>query len=221
MADDVPATTLCTWAQFTSGPFADLGRSYEDPEAQLEVLSEATRLCEDAIDRRLVPFVGHVDVLDCYGINPDEYPNQGAATSQQAALGQSYANSLGGDTGVRRVWVREYGVRYPELWTYANVSVQIETTYGGAATATAIDQLPDVDSGALWFSLGTWVPIGSKARVTYSGGYTVAIPASLVRAGKFMTAYVVLREIQPSKVTRDPAALRDDALFALSAYARD
>lgn len=219
MADDRPVP-LCTWAQFTAGAFNDLARGCDQPSDQNGILSEATRLIEQAVDRRLAPFTGLVETVRATGVDPDEYPAAGIPVSQSAALGQSYANALGnGDNGVRHAWLNEFAARNPELWTYSNVTVSVTTTYGGNMPATIIG--PEPDSGHVWFSLGTWVPPGSLVRVVYGGGYTVAIPADLVRAGKLMVASLIMREIQPAKANRDPSALWDDAVRAAAGYVRD
>ncbi len=219
MGVDNPVT-LCSWEQFTNGAFSDLARNYTDAGAQQEILVEATRLCESAAQRRLVPFTGMVETHRATGIDPDEYPGGGAPMSQQAALGQSFATALGGDAGgVRHVWLNEHATRYPELWTYTGVSVEVTTSLG-STTVPAVTG-PEVDSGHLWFALGTWLPVGSLVRVTYGGGYTVAIPGDLVRAGKLMTAAIVMRELMPTKQTRDPQGLWNDAVLALAGYARD
>ncbi len=212
-------TTLCTWAQFTSGAFSDLARNYVDPGAQAEILTEATRLVEQVCDRRLVGFSGLVETKRATGTDPDEYPMQGVPTSVGAALGQSYAGALGSDDGVRHVWVDQYAPRNQDLWAYADVSVRVGTTYGGAATATVSG--PDPDTGHIWLSMGTWVPVGSLVTITYGGGYTVAIPADLQRGGKLMTAAILMRELQPTKQSRDPSALREDAIAAVGGYIRD
>lgn len=218
MGDDRPVP-LCTWAQFTSGAFNDLARSYDQPTDQNDLLYEATRLIERAVDRRLVPFTGITETVRATGVDPDEYPSMGVPVSQAGALGQSYADALGGDNGVRHAWLSQFAPHMTELWTYSDVSVSIATTFGGSLKAT-IDG-PEVDSGHVWFSLGTWVPIGSLVKFVYSGGYTVAIPADLVRAGKLMVAALIMREIQPSKQSRDPSALWDDAVKAAAGYIRD
>lgn len=209
---------LCTWAQFTNGAFADLARNYTDAGAQAELLVEATRMCEQATDRRLAPFTGLTETQRATGGDPDEYPGGGVPVSAAASLGQSYADALGSDNSVRHVWLHEYAPRNPEMWAYSGVSVQVETTY--ASTQTAGVSGPEPDSGHMWFSLGTWVPAGSLIRVTYGGGYQT-YPADLVRAGKLMVASLIMREIQPTKQTRDPQGLRDEALLALGGYTRD
>lgn len=212
-------TTLCTWAQFESGAFADLARGYTNPAAQTELLVEATRLCEQLTERRLVPFTGMTETHRATGGDPDEYPAAGVPMSQAASLGQSYARALGdvGDS-VRHVWLHEHAARYPEMWAYTGVSAQVITTYGGS-TAVSVTG-PEPDSGHIWLSLGSWVPPGSLIRFVYGGGYTT-IPADLVRAGKLMTASLIMRELQPNKLTRDPQGLWGDAVMALAGYSRD
>lgn len=216
MGLDQPAV-LCTWAQFTAGAFNDLARNYTDASGQDEILAESTRLIEQSCDRRLVPFT-ITESLRATGVDPDEYPNPGLPTSQAASLGMSQAGALGTDDGVRHVWVTEYAARNQDLWTYTDVAVTVETTYGGTAAATVSG--PEPDSGHMWFRLGTFCPVGSLVRVRYSGGYTVAIPADLQRAGKLMTAALVMRELIPNKQTRDPAALWDEAVKAAAGYVR-
>jgi len=218
MAADNP-TPLCTWPQFSSGRFSDLGREISDPQTQLDILVEATRLAEGVCDRRLAPFTGLVETCRAVGVDPEEYPGAMTPTTQASALGMSYASALGGDDGVRRVWVEQYAPRYPEMWAYSGVSVSIGTTYGGSGAATGFTG-PDPDTGYLWLSAGAYVPVGSLVKITYGGGYQT-YPADLVRAGKLMTAWVLMRELAPTKQTRDPNSLWDDASRALAGYIRE
>lgn len=221
MTADSPVL-LCEWDQFASGAFQDLARNYVDPAAQGQILAEATRLCEQVTGRRLVPFAGMTETHRATGIDPDEYPAAGLPISASAAIGQSYADALGADDGVRHVWLNEFAARYPEMWCYTGVSVSVVTTYGGAGnTAAAAISGPEPDSGHVWFSLGTWVPIGSLIRITYGGGYAPVVPADLTRAAKLMVAQIIMRELQPTKQTRDPNALWDDAVRALGGYIRE
>jgi hypothetical protein len=209
---------LCDWEQFTQGAFSDLARDYRDPGAQTELLQESTRLVEGACGRRLVPFTGHVEAQRATGVDPDEYPGGSRPMDQSSALGMSYAGALGADDGVRHAWLEEWAPRYPEMWEYTGVEVSTTTTFGGTTSTTIIG--PEPDSGHVWFSLGMWVPVGSLVRFRYGGGYATT-PADLQRASKFMTAWLILRELQPSKQTRDPDAVYEDAIKACSAYVRD
>ncbi len=223
MAEDTPVT-LCTWEDFSRGAFNDLARSYTDGVEQQRILIEATRLIEQITDRRLVPFTGHTETCRATGVDPDEYPLAGAPVSAQAAMGQSYANALGSDDGVRHVWLREFAARYPEMWHYTDVTVSVVSTYGGttgAGSGSPIGMVgPEPDTGHLWFPMGTWVPVGSMVRMVYGGGYD-PIPADLVRGGKLMTAAIIMREIQPTKQARDPRALWEEAALAVAGYNRD
>jgi hypothetical protein len=221
VADTV--TPLCTWSEFTNGAFANLARQYTDPTAQLDLLQEATRLCEEVADRRLAPFTGIFESFRGSGVDPDEYTDSSNLPLDLAGtLGRSYAYALGASTLVRHCWLREYAPRYPEMWSYSNVSISIVRSYGGGETV-GVSQFdgPEVDSGHVWFHLGKFIPIGSLIRVTYSGGYTVSVPASLRRAGKLMTASLVIRELQPSQQTHDPALLHDEAAEICASFGRE
>jgi hypothetical protein len=216
-------TPLCNWAQFTSGAFANLARNYTDPSAQNDILAESTRLCEGAADgRRLAPFTGLFESHRADGVDPDEYTDAANLPLDLAGtLGKSYAYSLGASTLVRHCWLREYAPKQPELWTYSNLSVEVVRSYGGSENIpfTQYDG-PEADSGHVWFHLGKFIPIGSLIRVTYSGGYTVATPADLRRAAKFMTASLVVLELNLG-ATHDPTLLREEAEAICAGYGRD
>lgn len=222
MSDNV--VPLCTWAQFTSGAFANLARNYTDPSAQSDILAEATRMCERVAGRRLAPFSGVTESHRAQGVDPDEYTDSANLPMDlQGALGRSYANALGASTLVRHCWVREYAPHHPEMWTYSNVSITVARTYGGSQLLTAGSQYsgPNVDSGHIWFTLGQFIPIASLIYVTYSGGYTIATPSDLRRACKLMTAALVIRELQPAQQQHDPDRLSDEAEAICANYGRD
>lgn len=215
-------TPLCSWAEFTSGAFADLARSYTDPAAQTAILAESTRMCEEVTTRRLAPFIATVETHRAQGIDPDEYTDAAnLPLDLQGTLGRSYAFALGASTLIRHCWLNEFAPRYPEMWSYSDVSITIVRSYGGTEVLTPaqIDG-PEPDSGHVWFHLGLFIPIGSLIRVTYSGGYAT-IPADLRRAAKLMTASLIVRELQPSAQSRDPDLLYKEAVQALTAYCRD
>lgn len=207
MADST--TPLCTWGQFTSGAFADLAKRYTDQQAQADLLLEATRLCEQEVNRRFAPFTGMTETHPARSVDPGKY-------GSPASL--SYAN----DT-VRHCWLNEHAPRYPEMWTYSNVSVKLARPLSGNPNLVGtLVQGPEPDSGHMWFDLGLPVPTHSTifVKVTYGGGYTT-MPADLVRAGKFMTASLIVRELAPSPQGRDPETLHADAVTALVGYTRD
>jgi hypothetical protein len=213
-------TPLCTATQFQEGPYADLVRDYS-PTALNDVLVEATRSCETECSRRLVPFT-KTETHRAEGIDPDEYADSSNLPMDlQGTLGRSYAYALGASTLVRHCWLNEYAPVYEDMWAYSNVSVTIVRSYGGSQNLVTSQLIgPENDSGHVWFQLGTFLPIGSLLRVTYSGGYSIAIPADLVRAGRFMTAYLVCRDLNPADTAHDPDQLHVDALMRLANYMR-
>ena len=157
------------------------------------------------------------------GIDPDEYADSANLPMDlQGTLGRSYAYALGASTLVRHCWLNEYACRYQDLWSYSvSPSITIVRSYGGSQVLAASQVIgPEVDSGHVWFQLGTFLPVGSLIRVTYSGGYTVAVPADLVRACKYMAAWMAVKELNPGTTDRDPEALHTDALMILSNYER-
>lgn len=219
MPDDNPAP-LATFAQFSTGPFADLVRDYDETAGQ-DLMIEATRLCETEADRRFSPFT-LTETHRATGMDPDEYADgANLPLDIQGTIGRSYAMSLGATTLVRHCWLNEFAARFPEYWSYTDVAVTIIRSYGGSQNM-AVSQLvgPEPDSGHLWFQLGTFMPIGSLIRVTYSGGYTT-YPADLVRAAKFMAASIVVRELDPAQTGgHDPDVLYNNACKALTPYMR-
>jgi hypothetical protein len=219
VAADEPVP-LATFAQLNTGAFADLVRDY-DPQAQEDLMIEATRMCESEADRRLVPFT-LTESHRAEGVDPDEYADvANLPMDLQGTIGSSYANALGSTTSlVRHCWLNEYGSRYPEFWAYTDVAVQIVRSYGGSENFT-VSQLigPEPDSGHLWFQLGTFLPVASIIRVTYSAGYTT-IPANLARACKYMAASIAVRELDPGSSAHDPDLLYNNALNVLKPYLR-
>lgn len=218
MADTV--IPLCTSAQFTAGAFSDLVKGYTT-QALADLMGEATRACEDATERRLAPFT-ITELSRAEGIDPDEYTDSANLPMDiRSTLGASYAMALGASSLVRHSWVSEFAPRYQDMWAYSNVSVTVIRSYGGTQAVTAAQILsgPEPDTGHLWFQLGMFLPVGSRVQVTYSGGYTT-VPASLVRACKFMAAYLAVRELNPEASDHDPDRLHQDALEWLGPFAR-
>lgn len=223
MAADNP-TPLVTWAQLTEGPLADLVRSYPSGQAQTDLLIEATRVCEEHCDRRLVPFTGLIETHRADGIDPDEYMDSGAMPLDLAgSLGRNWAASFGSTAMIRRMHLSEYAPRYPEMWAYSNVTVQVVRSYGGSETVLPgnLTMGPQPDTGFLWFQLGQFIPAGSIIQVTYSGGYQT-IPASLVRAAKYMVGSIAATELDPNGQAHghDPDLLRAKAEEILTDYVR-
>lgn len=219
MAADSPVP-LASSADMQDGQFADLVRDYSTGALD-QLMVEATRVCEGIAGRRLAPFTGVPETHRATGIDPDEYTEAANfPLDLQGTLGRSYSNALGGGDQVRHVWLNEHAARYPEMWTYTNVQVTILRSYGGSQTVAAASLIgAEPDSGHIWFTLGTFLPLGSLIRVTYDGGYTT-VPADLGRAGKLQAAVLVLGEIDPAgtQFGHDPGALRKQAEEILCRY---
>lgn len=211
MPDADPVAPLCSYSQFNEGAFADLVSQFSQTAVN-DMLIEATRKCEDLCDRRLAPFTGLVETTRAGGIDPDEYAGTtNIPVSIQGTLGMSEASALNMTNLVRHHWLRETPPRYQDLWTYPSVTVTVVRSYGGTQQLSAGQILdgPD-DLGHVWFQLGQFIPVGSYIRIQYSGGYTVAIPGSLVRACRYITAGIAVTELDPNSTQHDP-----DRLFAL------
>ncbi len=208
---------LATVGQLTDGPLADLVKDYT-PDGLTQLCLRATRECEGVVNRRLAPFTGHVEAVRASGIDPDEYGGQGSMPLDMAGtLGRSFAYAMGAGDLVRHHWLSEFAPRYPEMWTYSDVTITIVRSYGGNANVpvTSIEG-PEPDTGHVWFRIGTFLPVGSLIRVRYGGGYTT-MPADLVSAGRFMAASIAVRELDPLAVEK-ATALRDEAIAKLKSY---
>lgn len=212
---------LCSVSQFTESAFGDLVAEWP-AQAKADLVTEATRICEgEAGGRRLAPFT-ITETTRADAIDPDEYP-PGADMPMpiQGTVGWSQALALGGNDLVRHCWLSQFPVRYPDLWQYSNVSVTVIRSYAGTEVLQQAQILdgPD-DTGHLWFQIGTLVPVGSRIRNTYSGGFVLAVPADLVRAAKLVSAWLAIGELNPGSTDHDPDKLYTDALLILANYAR-
>lgn len=217
-------TPLVTWAQLTEGPLGDLVRSYQAGQPQADLLAEATRLCEEHCDRRLAPFAGLIETHRADGIDPDEYMDSGAMPLDLAgSLGRNWAASFGSTAMIRRIHLSEYATRYPEMWAYSDVTVTVYRSYGGSETVLPgnLTLGPQPDTGFLWFQLGQFIPAASMIQVTYSGGYQT-VPASLMRAAKFMAGSIAATELDPTgqQHGHDPVDLKAKAEDILDRYVR-
>ncbi|NUP39523.1 MAG: hypothetical protein HOY76_21550, partial [Streptomyces sp.] len=193
MAADSPVP-LATSADMQAGQFADLVRDYSASDLD-QMMIEATRVCEGIAGRRLAPFTGVPETHRATGIDPDEYTDSTSLPMDTlGSLGRSYANALGAGDQVRHCWLNEFAPRYPEMWTYSNLHVTIVRSYGGTQVVNAANLIgAEADSGHVWFTLGTFLPLGSLIRVQYDGGYST-VPADLGRACKLQAAVLVLGE---------------------------
>ena len=219
MAADAPVPPASA-ADMQEGQFADLVRDYS-ANALDQLMIDATRVCEGIAGRRLAPFTGVPETHRATGIDPDEYTDStNLPMDILGSLGRSYANALGAGDQVRHVWLNEFAPRYPEMWTYSNLQVTILRSYGGTQVVNTASLIgAENDSGHIWFTLGTFLPLGSLIRIQYDGGYST-VPADLSRASKLKAAVLVLGEIDPggNHFGHDPGALDEQADKILCRY---
>lgn len=216
MADNV--TPLASAAQLLQGRFADLVRDF-DPAALDEIMIEATRLCEDHVDRRLAPFTGLIETQRADALDVEDALDAYVPLDPTSQLGFSRAQSLGSTLLTRHFWVREYPPRYPDFWTGSISGIELLRSFSGIQTVDVSQVQYEQDTGHVRFQLGTFVPPGTTIVATYSGGYST-IPASLVRACKLMAASLAATELDPMQPGHDPGALRADAEDALERFVR-
>lgn len=216
MADTV--TPLATTAQLQAGKFADLVRDY-DPGSLDQIMIEATRMCEDHVDRRLAPFTGLVETQRADALDVEDALDAYVPLDPTAQLGFSRASSLGSTLLTRHFWTREFPARYPDMWHGAITGIQLLRSFSGVQTVDVSQVQYEPDTGHCRFQLGTFVPAGTTIVVTYSGGYST-VPASLVRACKLFAASLVASELDPMQPGHDPGALRADAEDALDRFMR-
>lgn len=213
---------LCTASQFTAGGYADLASAYTGELDEL--MAEATRGCEGIAKRKLAWFTGLTETTRASGIDPDEFAaSMDMPMSLRSTLGLDYATALGGAGNmVRHCWLRETAPIHQELWAYESFQVKIVRSYGGEETLTQACILdgPDPDTGHVWFQLGEFIPVGSRIKVTYSGGYQTA-PGDLTRACKYLAASMIVHELDPDSTGHNPDQLENLARKWLAPYCRD
>lgn len=96
------------------------------------------------------------------------------------------------------------------MWIYPDVQVLILRSSGGSQLIEPSRLVgPEPDSGHVWFPSGAYLPAGSLIRVTYSGGYTRAVPASLSRVCQLMAAHLAVTELRPGTTQHDADILRE------------
>ncbi|MCC9307686.1 hypothetical protein LN042_11325 [Kitasatospora sp. RB6PN24] len=219
MTLDTPVP-LATVAQFTEGPFANLVSGYS-AQAQSDLMLQATRACESACDRRLVPFAALVETQRADAMDIEDALDSYVPLDPTSQLGFSRAQSLGSTLLVRHFWVREFPARYPELWTGSISNIALLRSYSGTQSVNVSTVQYETDTGHVRFQLGTFVPPGTTIVVTYSGGYAT-VPADLVQACQFMAASMAVKQLDPvdGRSGHDPDALRADALEMLAPYSR-
>jgi hypothetical protein len=203
-----PVASLATLADFTVGAFKDLVSDYPE-EATQEALNEATRLMEDITSRRLAPFTGLTETVRVDTIPPDEHA-QVQVTNPRLPRTPPAGFDPVLNAQVRHCWLLQRPPRYPDLWTYDVTGIMVSGANPYSIPAGQILYGPD-DEGHMWFQPGQYLAAGSRIQPTYGGGYTAAIPATLVRCCKYFAAAFIIRELNPDTQTPDPDALYSSA----------
>jgi hypothetical protein len=165
-----------------------------------DLMYRATRACESYCGRRLAPFVGLTESHRAEGADPDELAEAGLTmpADVRTVIAGSYGTALGMGAAqwVRRCWVKQTPPLYEEMWSYSDVSITLYRSFGNS-TEVPVGELIgggiEPETGLLWFKLGTFLPPGSRVRVTYSGGYHT-VPADLVEACRLMAAAAAVDE---------------------------
>ena len=219
MAFDQPIP-LATAAQMTEGPFANLVQGFS-AQALTNIMLTATRSCESACDRRLVPFTSLVETQRADSVDVEDAINAYVPRNPTSQLVVARAASLVSTLLVLHCCLREYPARYPELWSASIQSINLYRSFAGQQTVLPSTMQFEPDTGHLRFQLGTFVPQGTTIAVMYSGGY-FTIPADLVEAGRFMAASIAVKQLDPvdGRSGHDPDALRAEAMEMLAPYVR-
>lgn len=225
----ITVSPLATPQDFVGfGSNAELVQNQEvwTPAALVTLMSRATRRIESMCNRRLAPFTGLTESQEAFGIDPDEYGSQGSMPMDiTGALGWSQAAALGVSDMVRKFWLDQSCPQYLEYWSIALESILILRTFGDSQLLSGADLLtvqgPEYDTGLVKLQIGTYCPIGSTCRITYSGGYTVQIPEDLNLACVLQAMKFVLiggePELRSGMTTQD---LDDELLALLAPFAR-
>jgi hypothetical protein len=194
---DNQLTPLASAADFLGyGSFATLIRDFADGALDRMML-RATRAIESRCDRRLAPFT-ITESCRADGVDLNGPETAGWPLDLIAALGKSKAQAFGtGSSMVRDVWLSEYAPIYGDLWTYSGVSVVLARSYGDTQDiAGASLEGPEPDTGHLRLRFGTFTPVGTTVRVTYSGGYTT-VPEDLNTATVLQAAKFAIMAAEP------------------------
>ena len=195
MAADSP-TPLATVAQMQEGPFGDLVRDYS-AQALSDLMVQATRAVEDATGRRLAPFT-LTESQRMTALDVEDGLTEGMPLPNAAQISAEYGQARGVGNLVRHFWVRHYPPHYPDLWSpAAQISaLNVAWSFGGTTAVAPTSLQYEPDTGHVRFLIGTFVPPGSTATYTYTGGYSTT-PAGLLRATLMQAAVLALEDLNP------------------------
>ena len=216
-------TPLASVANFEQGPESDLFKQIVSAE-QTALLTRASRAVETYCSRRLAPFA-KIENHRAQDIAPDELPDVGFPLDQTAMLGMSRAQSLGANELVRHVWLDEYPPMWEELWTGSVTAIELRRAFGGNydyAPADLANVQFEPENGHIRLQLGTFAPIGTTVRVTYTGGYA-PVPDDLIQATILRAAMLALTEMLPMAAKAgdlDRAQLERDFELLAGPYVR-
>jgi hypothetical protein len=190
---------LASAEDFKEGPFKFLAQGAAPTFLERQMV-RASRAVESRCTRRFVPFTGITQSEVAEGIAGDDVGGGGIPMSMLDTLAMSKAQAMGGGNAqVRDFWLDEIPPRNPELWTYSDVTVTVTGPFGSQPVAVAAPQGPSKDTGHVRLPYGTYCPVGSGVVLTYSGGYTVAIPEDLNQACLFTAARLLILQVAPER----------------------
>lgn len=185
-------------------------------------LVRASRTIEARCARRFAPFGPITQSERAEGVTLENAGSTDIPLSMTGTLALSRARAYGQQSDlVRDVWLDEFAPKYPELWSYSNVSLLIVPPFGGQGQAITENLVgPFPDTGHLRLPFGTYCPTGSIIETTYSGGYTT-VPDDLVQATMLQAVRLLILSIAPERragLTTGDIEAEIDALIA--PYAR-
>lgn len=206
---------LITFADITSRPLADAVKAYVNLGGTEESIlcEESTRTVETYCRRRLDSFTGLVENHRAQAVDPDSQSDVYTPLDIPASIGLARAQSLGATDLVRAIWLDEYPARYQDYWLNGNspssainniTAITLYRDIGGSAQVvpTTIQEY-EVETGFVRFALGTYVPVGATAQVTYNGGYTngssATPPEDLKKAVIYECVIQALTDLTPEQ----------------------
>lgn len=213
-----PLASLATPADWEGSAYANISANLALTELQ-RLLNVATRRCEAECDgNRLAPFTGLVESSRMQDGDVEDLIPGGVILPPQAQMGYDYAKALGMTTLVRHFSVNSYPRLYPDMWTGGVTGISV--FWPVQQTAIIIPEQSwhfEPDTGLGYFTLGTFVPPGATAEITYSGGYQT-VPDDLKQACLDMTAAYLVRMLDPEDTVHDHEVLFELAREALEPY---
>lgn len=210
MSED-SGTTLAQWDDIMMiGRANAIFRGIDDPNTQNNLLLRATRAIENKCDRRLVPFTT-TERQRAIGVDQGILAGSDMPLDLSGALGRSQALAFSSTAMVRDIWLEQWAPKFPDYWAYTNwdssATIQLVRAYGDTELVPPSSiEGPEPSDGHIRFRLGTFIPVGTTVRITYSGGYQT-IPEDLVLACGFQCAKFALLGAEPE--TRKDMSLNE------------